>query len=176
MFTNHIYLIYMSKEDLTLNNLKWLMPSSSSRRAASTDIPDPLSPRLPIIHRLRQVFRVTSSIITELLYVCSSRSSCFGLAMCGGTHHLRSRPCFSSSVQHVWFVQPVQFSRQVVGDRTVGALWGVATRTCLILLAKPTKPNLFFLFPNNYFNSQRFLGGRVVSEFQWLMCWTAMSQ
>ena len=32
--------------------------SSSSCRAASTDIPDPLSPRLPIIHRLWQVFRV----------------------------------------------------------------------------------------------------------------------
>ena len=28
---------------------------SSSWRVASTDIPDPLSPRLPIIHRLRQV-------------------------------------------------------------------------------------------------------------------------
>ena len=31
---------------------------SSSCRAASADIPDPLSPFLPIIHRLRQVFRV----------------------------------------------------------------------------------------------------------------------
>ena len=38
--------------------------SSSSSRAASTDIPDPLSPRLLIIHHLRQVFRVTSRIIT----------------------------------------------------------------------------------------------------------------
>ena len=38
--------------------------SSSSCRAASTDIPDPLSLRLPIIHRLWQVFRVTSRIIT----------------------------------------------------------------------------------------------------------------
>ena len=33
-------------------------------RAACTDILDPLSPRLPIIHRLRQVFGVTSHIIT----------------------------------------------------------------------------------------------------------------
>ena len=38
--------------------------SSSSCRAASTDIPDPLSPLLPIIHRLRQVFRVTSCVLT----------------------------------------------------------------------------------------------------------------
>ena len=37
--------------------------SSSSWRAASTDIPDPLSPRLSIIHRLRQVFGVTSRLI-----------------------------------------------------------------------------------------------------------------
>ena len=42
----------------------WTFSLSSSYRAASTDIPDPLSPRLPIIHRLRQVFRVTSRIIT----------------------------------------------------------------------------------------------------------------
>ena len=38
--------------------------SSSSCRAASTDIPYPLSPLLPIIHRLRQVFRVTSCVLT----------------------------------------------------------------------------------------------------------------
>ena len=37
---------------------------SSSCRAASTDIPDPLSPILPIIHRLWQVFRVTSCVLT----------------------------------------------------------------------------------------------------------------
>ena len=34
--------------------------SSSSCRVASTNIPDPLSPLLPIIHRLWQVFRATS--------------------------------------------------------------------------------------------------------------------
>ena len=38
--------------------------SSSSCRAASTDIPDLLSPLLPIIHRLWQVFRVTSRVLT----------------------------------------------------------------------------------------------------------------
>ena len=38
--------------------------SSSSCRAESTNIPDPLYPRLPINHRLWQVFRVTSRIIT----------------------------------------------------------------------------------------------------------------
>ena len=38
--------------------------SSSSCRAASTDITDPLSPLLPIIHRLWLVFRTTSRILT----------------------------------------------------------------------------------------------------------------
>ena len=32
-------------------------------------IPDPLSPLLPIVHRLWRVFRATSRILTELLYV-----------------------------------------------------------------------------------------------------------
>ena len=38
--------------------------SSSSCRAGSTDIPYPLSPLLPIVHRLRQVFRTVSRILT----------------------------------------------------------------------------------------------------------------
>ena len=37
---------------------------SSSCRTASMDIPDPLSPLLPIIHRLRQVFKATSCVLT----------------------------------------------------------------------------------------------------------------
>ena len=81
--------------------------SSSSCRATSTDIPDPLSPLLPIVHRLWQVFRATSRILTELLYVCPSWSSCFCSAICGGpigVHRLWARLCFSSSVLHVWFV------------------------------------------------------------------------
>ena len=65
--------IWQSDGLLTL----WTLSSSSSSRAASTDIPDPLSPLLPIVHRLWQVFRATSRILTELLYVCSSWSSCF---------------------------------------------------------------------------------------------------
>ena len=58
--------------------------SSSSSCTASTDIPDPLSPLFPIVHHLWQVFRVTSLILTQLLYVCSSWSSCFCPAKCGG--------------------------------------------------------------------------------------------
>ena len=52
--------------------------------AASTDIPDPLSPLVPIFHRFWQVLRATSRILTELLYVSSSWSLCFCSAMCRG--------------------------------------------------------------------------------------------
>ena len=38
--------------------------SSLSCRAASTDIPDPLSPLLPIVHRHWQAFRATFRILT----------------------------------------------------------------------------------------------------------------
>ena len=38
--------------------------SSSSCRAASTGIPDPLSPLLPVLHRLWQVFMATTRILT----------------------------------------------------------------------------------------------------------------
>ena len=58
--------------------------SSSSCHAISTDIPDPLSPPLPIVHCFRQVFRATSRIDTELLYVGSSWSSCLCSAMWRG--------------------------------------------------------------------------------------------
>ena len=54
------------KEEVIISRLciSHTSSSSSSCRVASTDIPDPLSPRLPIIHCLWQVFRVTSHIIT----------------------------------------------------------------------------------------------------------------
>ena len=69
----------MYKEDYALYNLQGLIchktllnqilyisssSSSSSCRAASMDIPDPLSPLFPIVHRLWQVFRATSRILT----------------------------------------------------------------------------------------------------------------
>ena len=47
--------------------------SSSSCRAACMDIPDPLSPLLPIVHRLRQVFKATSHIHRCCMYVRAGR-------------------------------------------------------------------------------------------------------
>ena len=55
--------------------------SLSSCCAISTDISDPLLPPLPIVHCFWQVIRATSSIGTELLYVCSSWTSCLCLSL-----------------------------------------------------------------------------------------------
>ena len=51
-----------------------------------------------------------------------------------GVHHLWARPCSSSSVLRAWFVKLGEFSWWEAGGRIVGALWGAAARTCLILL------------------------------------------
>ena len=56
---------------------------SSSSSSSCHHILGPLWPKLPIVHRHGQVFRATSHILTELLYVCSSRSSCFCSAISG---------------------------------------------------------------------------------------------
>ena len=80
-----LLLWYINYCRLLMPNLSlYISSSSSSCHAASTDIPDPLSPLLPIVHRLWQVFRATSRILTELLNVCSSWPSCFCSAICGG--------------------------------------------------------------------------------------------
>ena len=59
---------------LTPQGTPQTMSSSSSCRAASTAIPDPLSSLFLIVHHLWQVFRATSRIHTELLmYVRAGR-------------------------------------------------------------------------------------------------------
>ena len=67
-----------------------LSSSSSSTRGTSTDIPDPLSQFLPIVHRFWLVFRATSRILTEQQYERSSWSPCFCSAMWGGVHRWTS--------------------------------------------------------------------------------------
>ena len=86
-FLNLFIFIFCSCYDsfsVMFSDTVWRISSSSSCRAARTDIPDPLSPLLPIVHCFWLVFRVTSRILTELLYVCSSWSSWFCLAIYGG--------------------------------------------------------------------------------------------
>ena len=117
--------------------------SSSSCRAASTDIPDPLSPLLPIIHRFWQVFRVTSHILTQLLYVCSSWSSCFCLAICGGPQEyitdefILASPavsCVSGSSNLYSFLDGRQVAVQLVscGVLTPGLVQYCSRHSCVI--------------------------------------------
>ena len=49
---------------LVVSSKLFVTSSSSSCRADSTDIPNPLTPLLPIVHRLRQVFWTTFRILT----------------------------------------------------------------------------------------------------------------
>ena len=81
---------------------------SSSRRVASTDILDPLSLSTSPYHSsppadlqgyipYHHIAAVCMFELVVLLLIGHMRGST-------GAHHLRSRPCFSSSVQHVWFV------------------------------------------------------------------------
>ena len=67
-FDYYVIVLFLSLRSLHLlfNCLLsiFALTSSSSCRGASTDIPDPLSPHLPFVHRLRQVFRATSYILT----------------------------------------------------------------------------------------------------------------
>ena len=65
--------------------------SSSSSRAASTDLPGPLSPPVSIVHCSREAFKAISCVSTEMLYIGSSWSSC----LCEGVY--RSISLTSSS-------------------------------------------------------------------------------
>ena len=55
--------------------------SSSSCHATSMDIPDPFSSPFSIVYSFKQVFRATSHISTELLYVGSGSLSCLCSSM-----------------------------------------------------------------------------------------------
>ena len=63
--------------------------SSSSSHAANTDLPDPLSPPVSIVHRFWEVFQATSCISTELLYIGSRWfSNCCSSMWSGPLEHI----------------------------------------------------------------------------------------
>ena len=116
----------------------YIKSSSSSRHTTSTDIPDPISPPLPIVHWFRQVFRATSRIDTELLYVGSSCSSCFCSSMWRGPHEYipYEHAPTSLAASHMSGSSNLdRFRDGLVGDHTSAALWGAASMTCSIMLA-----------------------------------------
>ena len=61
-----------------------LSSSSSSCCADSSDLPDPLSPPVSIVHRSHEVFKATSCIRTGLLYIDSSWSFYLCPFLCRG--------------------------------------------------------------------------------------------
>ena len=79
--TDHIALVKSKKNTIYIYIYIYIYISC---RAGSMDIPDPLSPLIPIVNRPRQVLRTASRILTQLLNVCPCWSSCFCTAMCGG--------------------------------------------------------------------------------------------
>ena len=65
--------------------MRYLSSSSSSLcRTASTNLPDPLTLPVSIVHRSRQIFLATSCTGTELLCISSSWSSNLCLSMWRG--------------------------------------------------------------------------------------------
>ena len=117
--------------------LLYMISSSSSCRAASTYIPDPLSPLLPIVHRFWQVLMATSHIPTELLYVYSSWPSCFCSAICRGLiwykqmHFNWFHILYSSEVSRIW--RKSEFD----GEVPVLEIWRVWSTPSLPLLVCP---------------------------------------
>ena len=87
--------------------IRWLLYSSSwSCHAISTDIPDPFSTSLPIVHCFQQILMAKARIGTQLLCVGSSYPSCLCTSMWRGpqeyiTYELVSTspavPCMSGS-------------------------------------------------------------------------------
>ncbi len=113
----------------------YVVSSSSSCRAASTDIPDTLSPRLPIIYRLWQVLRSTSRILTQLLYVCSSWWSNFCPAIYGGPQEYITYELVPASLAVSCMSGSSNLDNFRDGRQVPYSWWSVATRTSSILLA-----------------------------------------
>ena len=110
--------------------------SSSSCQAISMDIPDPLPP-LRIIHCFRQVLRATYHIGTELLYVCSSWSSCLGTSMWRGPREYITYELFPTSptVSHMSGLSNFDsFHDWWLVALKLLLCGGAASRTCSILL------------------------------------------
>ena len=110
------------------------LPSSSSSRTDSTDFLDSLSlslslslsPTVPIIHRLQQLFQTTSYVRIELKLVSSWWLVDTCTSMCRGSLRTSIMSCIS--VPHVFFVLLGGFLRWEVSGRTAVVSLVVASR------------------------------------------------
>ena len=95
--------------------------SSSSCRATSTNIHDPLSPLLPMVHRFWQVLRATSRILKEQLYVGSSGWPAFARP------YLRGLSVLLQIIDKYILIKPIASSAEgaegVVSGNTLNCLW-----------------------------------------------------
>ena len=108
------------------------LSSSSSCRAISTDISDPFSPPVSIVHCFRQVFKATFPIYTELLYIVSSRSSCLCLSM---WRRLQVYVTYEFVLTSSFLVRLTWIVFMMGGNWQYSwFLWGAASRTYSVLL------------------------------------------
>ena len=107
---------------------------SSSYHAASIHLPDPLSPPVSIIHCSQEVFKAISCIGTELLYIDSSRSSCLCSSIWRSAQEYVTYEFVPTSpaVSHMSGSSNFDSFHDC---HTAAILYGVASRTCSILLA-----------------------------------------
>ena len=111
--------------------------SSWSYCALSTDIPDPLSPHIPIVHCFWQILRATFRIGTELLYVGSSWTSCLCLSLWRGPQEYITYELIPTSpaVSHMSGLSNFDsFHDGWLVAVIAAALWGAVSRTCSISL------------------------------------------
>ena len=114
-----------------------LSSAAAACRAINTDHPDPLPPPCSIVHRFRYVFKATSRIGTELLYVGSSWSFCLCSSMWKGPQEYLTYEFVTTSpaVSRM----PVSSNLDTFRDGLYVALqllvWDAAFMTCSILLA-----------------------------------------
>ena len=130
---------------VTILFIKYSSSSSSSCRAGSTDIPDPLSPLFSIVHCLRQVFWTTSRILTQLLNVYSCWSSCFCTAM-RGVHNSTSLMSSSLLLQQC----PACLVRQTWIVFMIGGRWPYSW--CLVGCCRQDLHRYLWFQVNNYNN------------------------
>ena len=106
----------------------------SSCCTASTDLLDPLTPPVSIAHRFREVFQAISCIVTELLYICSSRLSCLCSSMWRDPREYIAYE-FILTFPAVSRMSGSSHLDTFRDDHTAAVLWGVTSKTCSIQLA-----------------------------------------
>ena len=110
-------MLYITKYQPALCKKKeFLQTWSSSCRAGSTYIPDPLSPLLPIVHRPRQVFR--TNLFNPAVYTATDQISLF--------HGI---PCFCHGVLYLVVIEKKKVDlEKIFGSSSAWDFWILKSR------------------------------------------------